>query len=184
MTACLLIVDLANDFLDHLPPERVERLVENTNDLVAHFRTLGLPIVWVRQEFAADLSDAYLEMRKREIRTVIAGTIGAQLHPRLDVASEDLVIVKKRYSAFFGTALDRELQASGTTQLIVAGINTHACIRTTAIDAYQRDLEVLLATDCLDSYDVDHAAVSLAYMDGKIASSKDNGQLKRLFPVE
>ena len=48
-------------------------------------------------------------------------------------------------------------------------MNTHACVRTTAIDAYQRDLEVIIVREAVGSYDKEHAAVSLRYLDGKIA---------------
>ncbi len=41
---------------------------------------------------------------------------------------------------------------------MLAGINTHACTRMTAIDAYQRDLAVILPREAVDSYDKEHAA--------------------------
>lgn len=53
--------------------------------------------------------------------------------------------------------------------LVLAGVNTHACVHTTAIDAYQRDLNVILPREAVGSHDRDHAAMSLRYMDGKIA---------------
>jgi isochorismate hydrolase len=40
----------------------------------------------------------------------------------------------------------------------------------TAIDAYQRDLEVIIPREAVGSYDREHEAVSLRYMDGKIAT--------------
>jgi isochorismate hydrolase len=46
----------------------------------------------------------------------------------------------------------------------------HARIRATAIDAYQRDFDVLIAREAVGAYDGAHAAVSLRYMDGKIAT--------------
>jgi isochorismate hydrolase len=52
----------------------------------------------------------------------------------------------------------------------MCGINTHACIRTTAIDAYQRDLRVVLVSDCISSYDDEHSRVSMKYMQDKIAA--------------
>jgi isochorismate hydrolase len=42
-------------------------------------------------------------------------------------------------------------------------------VRTTAIDAYQRDLDVIIPREAIGSYDKTHAAVSLRYMNGKIA---------------
>jgi isochorismate hydrolase len=61
--------------------------------------------------------------------------------------------------------------------LILAGINTHACIRMTAIDAYQRDIPVILAADCIGSYDREHHEISLRYMKDKIAVVMSNGEL-------
>ena len=60
-------------------------------------------------------------------------------------------------------------RAKRADTLVLAGINTHACVRMTAIDAYQRDLDVIIAREAVGSHDREHAAVSLRYMDGKIA---------------
>jgi len=83
------------------------------------------------------------------------------------------VIIKKRYSAFFGTTLDETLARLTPDTLILAGINTHACVRTTAIDAYQRDWPVVLAGDCIGSYDQEHHEISLRYMKDKIERNSD-----------
>jgi nicotinamidase-related amidase len=151
----LLVIDLLNDYFrqgSSLAGRRGQ-LVAAVNRLAAAFRQAGQPVLWVRQEFAPDLSDAFLRMRRENLRVTIAGTDGCELLPELDRHASDKVIVKKRYSAFFGTDLDETLAAMRTETLVLAGINTHACIRTTAIDAYQRDYEVIVAADCVASYD-------------------------------
>lgn len=178
MTTCLINIDLLQDFLGQHEAHRVDRLIASTNELISLFRGAELPIIWVRQEFAADLSDAFLEMREKGIRIAIAGTQGAQIDPRLDWDATDIAIIKKRYSAFFRTGLDDVLGRLGATELILSGVNTHACVRTTAIDAYQRDLKVILAADCISSYDQEHAAISLRYMDGKIARAMTNREIQ------
>ena len=178
VTACLLNIDLTNDCLKPLAASDADRIIGATNELVGFFRRIERPIVWVRQEFAPDLSDAFLEMRKRGIQAHVAGTAGAQLDARLDARAADLVIVKKRYSAFFGTDLDRLLENLGVDTLVLTGVNTHACIRTTAIDAYQRDLEVIFASECIASYDEEHARISMRYMDGKIGDALTNREIQ------
>jgi isochorismate hydrolase len=80
-----------------------------------------------------------------------------------------LVLVKKRYSAFFGTELDAELSTLRPEVVVVAGVNTHACVRMTAIDAYQRDYDVIVAGDCVASSDPEHHDVTLRYLEGNIA---------------
>jgi len=86
--------------------------------------------------------------------------------------------VKKRYSAFFGTDLDRILRELRPKAIILAGINTHACVRVTAIDAYQRDFPVVLASECIGSYDQEHHAVTLRYLRGKIAMVMTNEEIR------
>ena len=81
---CLIVVDMLHDFLDRWGAGRRNDLIGNTNQLVTAFRADGLPVVWVRQEYKADLSDAYLEMRDKGIAITIEGTEGAQIHKDLD----------------------------------------------------------------------------------------------------
>ncbi len=174
----LMVIDLTNDFLAAWDKDRRAELITATNDLVEHFRATGRPVIWVRQDFKADLSDAFLEMRDGNVKLNIMGTVGAELDGRLESRDGDILIVKKRYSPFFGTELDTVLAEQGIGSLAIAGINTHACVRMAAVDAYQRDMRVILASEAIDSYDEEHARVSLKYMDGKIGRVLDNEAIK------
>jgi isochorismate hydrolase len=133
--------------------------------------------IWVRQEFEPDLSDAFPEMRTKGIRITIKGTRGCQIVADLAVASSDTVLIKKRYSAFYQTELDQLLRRLRPDAIILAGINSHACIRVTAIDAYQRDWETIVAADCVDSYDREHHDFSMKYMKDKIAAIMGNQEI-------
>ena len=177
-TPVLIVIDMLNDFLADWEPARRQALTEAINQLVQTMRTHSHPIIWVRQEFEPDLRDAFPEMKARGIHKVIKGTPGCEIVPELAPAPSDTVIVKKRYSAFFGTELDEILADLRPDMVIIAGINTHACIRTTAIDAYQRDWPVLLALDCIDSYDREHHEVSLRYMKDKLAQVMTNREIE------
>lgn len=180
-THLLLVIDMLNDFFrgnEVLAAQR-SRLVAAVNRLAAAFRRHRQPIVWVRQEFAPNLSDAFLEMRRNNLRVTIAGTDGCELLPELERRPLEKVIVKKRYSAFFGTDLEATLAAIRPGTLVLAGINTHACVRTTAIDAYQRDYAVLIAADCVASYDAEHHEVTRRYLDGKIADFVPSDEMIR-----
>jgi len=174
----LIVIDMVHDYLDRWEPRRRARLVEAINGLVATIRSFDLPIIWVRQEFEPDLSDAFPEMRTKGIAITIKGTPGSRILDTLAVQTVDRVVVKKRYSAFFGTNLDEILAEIAPDTIILAGINTHACIRMAAIDAYQRDWPVVLAEDCIDSYDREHHEVSLRYMKDKIALVMSNDEIR------
>jgi maleamate amidohydrolase len=180
MKSVLIVIDMLKDFWAGQDEARRDALVGAINDLAAALRAHARPVIWVRQEFEPDLSDAFPEMRAKNIRVTIKGTEGCQLLESLAVAAPDAVVVKKRYSAFFGTNLEELLDRLAPDTLILAGINTHACIRTTAIDAYQRDWPVILALDCIDSYDREHHEVSVRYMKDKIAEVKSNAEIRQL----
>jgi nicotinamidase-related amidase len=180
--AVLIIVDLLNDFFEQSPilaSQRV-RLVAATNLLARGFRSAGLPVFWVRQEFAPDLHDAFPEMRRKNLAITISGTPGCQLLSELEHTPGDFTIVKKRYSAFFGTDLDERLSGFRPDLVVVAGVNTHACVRMTVIDAYQRDYETIVAAECVASNDPEHHEVTARYLDGKVARVLSNADILAL----
>jgi hypothetical protein len=69
MKPAVLIIDLLEDyFADGYLAKIRNVLVEETNRLVNFARCQQFPVVWVRQEFEPDLSDAFLIMRKAGIK--------------------------------------------------------------------------------------------------------------------
>jgi nicotinamidase-related amidase len=180
----LIVIDMQNDFLVKWEEASKSRLFSSINDLVTMMRQRSHPIIWVRQEFEPDLRDAFPEMISKGIRITIKGTHGCQIVSDLVIAPSDPVVIKKRYSAFFKTDLDQTLARLKPDGLVLAGINTHACIRTTAMDAYQRDWRVVVAADCVDSYDREHHEISLKYLKDKIASVMTNEELRRLLSTQ
>lgn len=182
----LLVIDLLNDYFDatlwpqSVIPAHRKMLVENTNALVAWCRGQGMPVIWVRQAFAPDLSDAFPHMRQTGRSYTVAGTRGAELLPELSVDTADRQVVKRRFSAFFDTTLHAILRAEGCRRVILAGITTAWCIRSTATDAYQHDYDVWLARDCMMGFTAADHRESLAAMDGFIARSAPLAELTRL----
>lgn len=178
MRTAILVIDMLNDFFQkgRLSHNR-SKLCENINNLIDIARENQLEIFWIRQIFKEDLSDAFLVMKKRNIRITMENTEGAHFLKELNKNENDIEIVKKRYSAFYNTDLEDLLNKKGIQQVILCGVNTHACIRTAAIDAYQRDLEVIIAKDCVDSPDKKHHVVSLRYLGDEISRVMDSSQI-------
>lgn len=181
MKPIFLFIDLLEDFFMQ-PPLSTQRedLVRAANELARIARTHAAPVIWVRQEFEPDLSDAFLAMRQTGRRVTIKGTRGCQLLAELDRQAHDHEIVKKRYSAFFGTGLAELLESLGCTHTVICGVNSHACVRATAIDAYQRDLHVLLAREAISSYDEEYHRESMRYLARSIGTVLSNAELETL----
>jgi nicotinamidase-related amidase len=170
-TPVVFVIDMLNDCFHHAELDQIRTaLCSSINTLTSLARARGFPVVWVRQEFESDLSDAFMDMKRDNIRMFINGTRGPLILDELVRGDSNIEMVKKRYSMFYGTGLDEMLQQLHAESIILAGVNSHACIRTAAIDAYQRDFPVTIVSDCVASKDVGHHEISMNYMDGGIAS--------------
>src|SRR5579863_7309947 len=138
MKTALLIIDMQNDFFES---ERLQSLkdglIKNINTLIGIAREKSIPIIWVRQEMKADMSDAPIGIIKAGKPIVVTGTLGAQLLDGLQKEKGDYEIIKTRYSPFYKTGLEDLLKKLGVDTLIISGINTHACVRMAAIDGYE-----------------------------------------------
>jgi nicotinamidase-related amidase len=176
---------MLNDCFGHAELGRMRAaLCSSINQLTALARAKGFPVIWVRQEFEPDLSDAFLDMRRGSIRMFIKGTPGPLILDELVRHDSDIEVVKKRFSIFYGTGLNSLLRKLGTDSLILAGVNTHACIRTAAIDAYQRDFQVTIVRECVASKDAGHHEMTLDYLGGGIATLVTLGGLREQFGAE
>jgi len=67
----------------------------------------------------------------------------------------------------------------GVSTVILAGITTPWCVRSTAVDAYQREFDVILASDCMAAFDEASHVESLTAMDGYIATSLRNAEIEQ-----
>jgi nicotinamidase-related amidase len=153
----LVIVDMQKDFLDDdaacfIPGGR--SVVPATKQLLDAFRAAGLPVVHVItvwQRDGADMSrfttsEILLERGLRE------GEPGTDPVDELTPLDHEYIIRKQRYSAFYGTGLDHLLRAVGAVHVVVAGVATNYCVRSTVHDASFRDFLPIVARDCCISY--------------------------------
>jgi nicotinamidase-related amidase len=55
----IFVIDMLNDCFGHAELDRIRtELCSSINQLTAFARKNGFPVIWVRQEFESDLSDA------------------------------------------------------------------------------------------------------------------------------
>lgn len=95
------------------------------------------------KEFAALASE-------RRLRN---GTPGADLHPALATAADDIVVRKTRLSAFSTTNLDERLTNLGITTLILAGVHASGAILSTVREAADKDYRLIVLADCVSDTD-------------------------------
>ena len=148
MKPALLVVDMLKDTFEKHPDAFISKealkFVPTINRLAAHFRRQGFPVVFACDAF---LPDDFIFQGKMKPHS-IKGTRGAEVIDQLERRSEDLILEKPRFSAFFKTELDQVLQADGVDTVAVTGIATHVCVLTTVLDAVASDFCAILLQDC------------------------------------
>lgn len=165
MYAALLLIDLQNDFLEcrGLFPE-IARLIPRVERLLAGFRLGKLPVFHVRTIVKRDGSDRMPHWKARGHWACVEGTRGSLPPDALAPADHEAVIRKHFYSGFESGELQQALQSNGVDTVILAGVYTHGCIRSTALDAYALGYAVWIAEDCVASAEQAHAQVSRRWL--------------------
>jgi nicotinamidase-related amidase len=76
---------------------------------------------------------------------------GVAIHPDVEPVDGDIVVVKKRTSAFTGSDLEVVLRSQGVTELILAGVRTSGVVAATLREAADRDHDLVVLEDaCAD----------------------------------
>jgi nicotinamidase-related amidase len=122
--------------------------IRQTNRLIAAARAAGCPIVFSTIAYADPERDAGVWGRKIAGLTGLKlGSPGVDQDPRLEVAAQDRIVVKRGASCFFGTSLDAELRTAGVDTLVIAGCTTSGCVRASAVDACQLEYRAIVAAE-------------------------------------
>ncbi|NLU73839.1 cysteine hydrolase [Streptomyces sp. HNM0575] len=89
------------------------------------------------------------------------GDPGAEIHPDVAPVAGDIVVTKKRVSAFAGSDLDVVLRAGGIDGLVLTGIATSGVVLSTLRQAADLDFALtVLADGCLDGDEEVHRVLT------------------------
>ncbi len=151
----LLLVDVINDLafdggddlLFHALPMAMQLVA-----LKAKARAAGIPVIYANDNFGRWRSDF-----QKLVRYCVDGDVrGKEIARMLEPHEDDYFVLKPKHSAFFQTSLDVLLKSLGTKRLIIGGMAGDICVLFTANDAYMRDFEVIVPSDCIASEDAEN----------------------------
>ncbi len=137
----LLVIDLQNYFKRIALP-----VLNNILKVIQSCRSRNIPIIFTQHGHTDPSSDGGV-LGQWWGELIVAGTEDWEFLPEIVIHEKDIVLPKKRYSAFFGTDLDERLRSRGIKDLIISGVMTNLCCETTARDAFMRDYRVFMLID-------------------------------------
>jgi ureidoacrylate peracid hydrolase len=204
----VIVVDMQNDFgapggmfaRAGIDISKIQRAVGPTERVLAAARGADVKVVYLKMGFQADLSDLGAPDAPNRLvhnrlgvgdtvtapngeagRVLIRDTWNTDILDELAPEPGDIIVYKHRFSGFFETELDDELEGLGVKHLVFTGCTTSVCVESTIRDAMFRDYRCLLVEDCtaepigdgLPRSNHDASALLLQLMFGWVTQSSD-----------
>ena len=146
----LILLDVIND----LEFEGAERLADYALPMADRIAALkrrakraGIPVVYVNDNYGrwqSDWSRLIAHCLEDHVR-------GRPLVEKLKPDEDDYFVLKPKHSGFYSTTLDILLNYLQARTLLITGIAGNICVLYTANDAYMRDMNVVVPSDCTAS---------------------------------
>ncbi len=174
----LVVVDMQNAFMlpgvAHSLCPMAEEIVPNVNRLARAVRETGGTVVWIKTVFTEETLTSWStlygmlgsERSAKRAAALAAGSKGHELWPALEVRAGDLIVEKRRYSAFIqgSSNLADELRERALDTLLIAGTVTNVCCESTARDAMMLNFKTVMITDANAAMsDEDHNASLISF---------------------
>ncbi|MFL6500833.1 MAG: isochorismatase family cysteine hydrolase [Candidatus Udaeobacter sp.] len=142
----LLLIDVINDF-DFPGADQLLRyarpMARNLLRLKRRAYKAGVPVIYVNDNFGRWKSDF-----RRTVDHSERHGRGRDVVKLLRPQENDYFVLKPKHSGFFSSALDTLLRYLQTQTLILTGIAGNFCVLFTANDAYMRDFNLFVPSDC------------------------------------
>lgn len=146
--AAILALDLISDFdfpdgpaVRRALAPRVKAIVR----LMDAARHHGTPVIYANDNLGGWRSDAPALIR----HCLEPQRPGAALVKALVPAKQDLIVLKPRHSAFYGTPLEALLEDLRVDTLVITGVSAESCVWMTACDAHTRGFQLVIPADTM-----------------------------------
>ena len=150
--SALLVMDVQRGIMERYGDAA---LLERLSSALAAARKAGLTVIFVRVAFRPGHPEISSSNRSfstlRDSPDLDEGGAATEVHPAVAPLSGEVVVTKRRVSAFSGSDLDVVLRAGGIGTLVLCGIATSGVVLSTVRAAADLDFRlVVLADACGD----------------------------------
>ena len=144
----LLLIDVINDFEFPRGEELFQCALSIAGPIIKlkrRAKKAGIPAVYVNDNFGRWQSNFQQIVDHCLKKSVRGHSFVEQLVPE----KQDYFVLKPKHSGFYQTPLELLLKHLGAKRLILTGLSTNSCVLFTANDAYMRDLQLMVPSDCV-----------------------------------
>ncbi|QEU90972.1 cysteine hydrolase family protein [Streptomyces kanamyceticus] len=153
MSSALLVMDVQRAIVDAVGAE--SGYLARLRGAIEGARAAGIPVIYVVIGFRPGFPEVGAHNKPlaaiARAGLYVEGAPGTEIHPDIAPRPGDVVVTKRRASAFSGSDLDVVLRSRGIESLVLAGIATSAVVLSTVCQANDLDFGLTVLSDgCLD----------------------------------
>ena len=152
----LLVMDVQPGIVDRI--QNKETYLSNLKRVIAAAHEQSISVIHVVVGFRAGFPE--VSLRNKSFGTIKKNAPAAMTNPSPAIMPEegDVVVTKRRVSAFSGSDLEVLLRAGGIGHLILTGIATSGVVLSTVREAADKDFRLTVLSDlCADFDDEVHS---------------------------
>lgn len=152
----LLVMDVQTGILGRLEEKNAKALIANLQMAIATARKAGIPIIYVVVGFRKGMPEiSTSNLRFGALKKDPSGATGMEepitIVPDIAPQPGDVVVTKRRVSAFTGSDLEVILRAYKVQHLVLTGIITSGVVLSTVREAADKDFQLTILSDgCAD----------------------------------
>jgi nicotinamidase-related amidase len=128
-------------------------VLKRINTAITAARRASILVIYVRVAFRQgypeispkNKSFSAFKQQQGSLQTTMTAT---EIHPAIAPQPTDIVVTKRRVSAFSGSDLEVVLRAQGISHLVLCGIATSGVVLSTLREAADKDYELTVLSDC------------------------------------
>ncbi len=149
----LLVMDVQPGIIDRLP-NKAEYLSKVTA-AVAAAHEKHIPVIYVVVGFRPGMPE--VNIRNKSFGSITKEAATAMINPRPTIipADDDVVVIKRRVSAFSGSDLEVILRAKAIRHLVLTGISTSGVVLSTVREAADKDYQLTVLSDLCADFDAE-----------------------------
>lgn len=146
----LLVMDMQAGIIVRLPD--ATEIISNVTKAITAAHNKKIPVIYVVVAFRAGAPEVSLNNKSFSAGKANFATVNMdefmKVHPDIAPQKDEMIVTKRRISAFTGSDLEVILRAQNIQHIILTGISTSGVVLSTVREAADKDYKITVLSDC------------------------------------
>lgn len=165
--SALLVMDMQNAIVNSIRDHKV--LIRNISAAIKAAHHAHIPVIYIMVVFRQGFPEISQNNKSfsmiKHNKQLFVGANAMEIYPEITPHADDIIVTKRRVSAFSGSDLSIVLRSQNINHLILSGIATSGVVLSTVREAADKDYKLSVLSDCCYDNDdeVHHVLLSKVF---------------------